>query len=530
MKTLYAEQVVHAKRLADSLITHRAALDSSQTGCGKTLIAVETARALGKTPLVVCPKIVIPSWKATFEEQQLTPIGIINYEKLRTGRSGWGKFEKKQFEWNLPEDTLVIWDEVHRCQGQLSQNAKMLIAAKGMYNLCLSASAAEDPTEMRALGHILGLHNLKGFYRWAQQNGCSFNPWGGLQFGKTKAAALVKLRSEIYPAKGSRLTRTDMKSHFSNSQIITEPLDMGDNGQIQKLYEEMDAEIAELQVAMKGDKTGGGELTKMLRTRQAIELLKIPAILELTSDLLAEGQSVAIFVNFRGTLEALTSRLKDCVTIWGGQSAQERQDAIDAFQTNQARVICCILSAGGLGVSLHDTTGDAPRTALISPGYDAKELLQALGRIDRAGAKTDSTQRILFAANSLEESVEASVRGKLKNLENLHAADLTGLKNDVGYATHHNADTQKAQPMPDTNQCAADGHHKYSPSRLSSFEKCPGFWPREGSNPIAERGTRIHKAIETGSDAELQSDEERFLAESCRVFVADLLATKNWKL
>jgi superfamily II DNA or RNA helicase len=530
LKTLYAEQVVHAKRLAQSLLKHRAALDSSQTGCGKTLIAVETARALGKIPLVVCPKIVIPSWKSTLEEQGVENKGVINYEKLRTGRSGYGKFEKKQFVWTIPEDSLVIWDEVHRCQGQSSQNAKMLIAAKSMYNLCLSASAAEDPTEMRALGHILGLHNLKDFYRWAQKNGCSFNPWGGLQFGKTKGAALIKLRSEIYPEKGSRLTRTDMKSHFSKSQIITEPLDMGDDGKIQKLYEEMDAEIAELQVAMKGDKTGGGELTKQLRTRQAIELLKVPAILELTSDLLAEGQSVAIFVNFRGTLEALGSRLPDCAKIWGGQTATERQDAINSFQTNQSRVICSILSAGGLGVSLHDTTGDAPRTALISPGYDAKELLQALGRIDRAGAKSNSTQRILFAANSLEEAVEKSCRSKLKNLENLHSADLTTEEKTVGYCLQHNKNIKKTQPMPDKEQGAEPAHHKYSPSQLSSFEKCPGFSPRSGTNPIAERGTRIHKAIETGSDAELQSDEERFLAEACRGFVSDLLATKNWDI
>lgn len=528
MKTLYTEQQNHHKILTKALKTHRAALDSSQTGCGKTVIAVEVARELGLKPLVVCPKIVLSSWKATLEEQGVEYLGILNYEKLRTGKTGFGKFVNKQFKWELPENSLVIWDEVHRCQGQSSQNAKMLIAAKPMYNLMLSASAAEDPTEMRALGYVLELHKLRDFYKWARMNGCSFNPWGGLVFGKTKKDALVKLRGHIYPEKGSRLTRGDLREHFANSQVITEPLDMGDDGEIQKLYDEMELEIAELKIAMSGDKDSGSELTKGLRMRQKIELLKVPTIVELTEDLTAEGQSVAIFVNFRQTLDALKERLPESATIWGGQSHAERQDSIEAFQSNRVRVVLCITSAGGLGVSLHDTTGDHPRTALISPGYDAKELLQALGRVDRAGAKSDSVQRVLFAANSIEERVAASVSDKLKNLEKLHAADLFSLNEMANPVSNH--DTQQPKQSTMSTPEAGAAHHKYSPSRLSSFEKCPSFWPREGTNPIAERGTRIHEALETGDDSKLQSDEERYLAEVCQSFVSEFLAERGWEV
>ena len=139
-------------------------------------------------------------------------------------------------------------------------------------------------------------------------------------------------------------------------------------------------------------------------------------------DLLAEGKSIAVFVNFKATLEALSSKLADVALAWihGDQNAEGRQLNIDTFQNDDSRVILCQLAAGGVGISLHDVTGKHPRAAIISPSWNEKDIIQVIGRVHRAGGKTPSMQRILFAAGTVEEKVQQSVVKKIKNLKTLN--------------------------------------------------------------------------------------------------------------
>lgn len=145
---------------------------------------------------------------------------------------------------------------------------------------------------------------------------------------------------------------------------------------------------------------------------------------------MADGKSVVCFVNFRQTLEALLNKMEkhNPIYIAGDQSASDREDSINAFQSNAHHFLVCQIAAGGVGVSLHDLHG-RPRVSLISPTYSAIDLKQALGRIHRSGSKSPALQYILFAANSVEEEVSQSVRRKLRNID---------LLNDGDFVTHNN--------------------------------------------------------------------------------------------
>jgi len=491
-----------------------AALNGSETGTGKTLCGVEVARRLGVKVVVVCPKIVIPSWEQTFAKQGMEIPTVLNYEKLRTGKTKLGSWVRGNFIWSLPAGSLVIWDEVHRAQGAYTKNSKMLIGAKlcGLRNLALSATAAEDPTELRALGYVLGLHSLTNFVMWAKEHGCTFDQWGKLVFTKSVSlskAFLKPLHAEIYPAKGVKLTREDLAEHFRDSQIITDPLDFGDSGKIAQIYGEMEKELDLLKArkAMDNIESKGNALTEQLRARQMVELLKIPAILELAEEALIEHRSVAIFVNFEATLAALRQRIS-CQhgVVVGGQSAQEREEYIRKFQQNEIRVIICNISAGGLGVNLHDEIGTAPRTSLISPSFNAKELQQVLGRVDRAGAQSTSIQRILVAAGTIEENILSSLNQKIQNMNTLHQAVETPV-------------TAVPEEEP--------AHAEYSPSSLKYREISPRFTPRGGTNAASEKGTRIHYACETGDFSGLADDEERYMAEMLLQGVNNILTKQH---
>ena len=84
----------------------------------------------------------------------------------------------------------------------------------------------------------------------------------------------------------------------------------------------------------------------------------------------------------------------------------------------------CMTQAGGTGLSFHDTLGDHPRVALISPSFSAVDLRQALGRVHRASGASSSIQKIVFAADTIEMGVCRSIRAKLNNLDLINDDEL----------------------------------------------------------------------------------------------------------
>lgn len=419
MKTLYPRQEQHVDRLLSVLSTYGSVLDSSETGTGKTVCGAEIASRANGNVLVVCPKAVIPSWERELNDRGVLA-QVINYEKLRKGKTPYGKWQNKKWVWTIPP-SLIIFDEAHKCSGVGTQNAKMLIEAKDRHAvLMLSATIASSPLQMRAAGWLLGAHMLGNFWQWCLKYGCVKNRWNGFEFAG--GISHIEAIAQAISHRCARMTAVELADHFAETQIITEPLQFGD--EIADIYDEMETELATLEERSKSDsKNKAAEaLVKQLRARQRVELLKVPLMVEMTYDLLAEGKSVALFVNFSETLSALSAKISDVpsVLIYGKQSADERQYAIDSFQTDKARVAICNTAAGGVGVSLHDVTGKHPRAAIISPDWNEKNIVQVIGRVHRAGGKTPSMQRILFAAGTVEEQVEKSVRKKITLLNHLN--------------------------------------------------------------------------------------------------------------
>ena len=168
-------------------------------------------------------------------------------------------------------------------------------------------------------------------------------------------------------------------------------------------------------------------LTIILVARRKAELLKVPAFVELALNAYENNKSVAIFVNFNETLDGIITRLEkkghEVSVIRGGQTDKKRKTMIDAFQSNKARFIVCNIRAGGVGVSLHDLTGEFARESIISPSYSMFEVKQALGRVHRSGGKTKSIQRVVFAHKSIEEKACIKVRAKIQNLNALNDGD-----------------------------------------------------------------------------------------------------------
>lgn len=429
MKTLYEKQ---QEAFDFFLAKHKMglnSLDTSHVGTGKTIVACHLAKFLNRPVAVICPKAVIPSWERELAECGIEPLFVLNYEKIRTGKTEFmTKIGKKIMRWSLPSDTLVLVDEVHKCKGPYTQNAQLLVSlVMQEYAIhAMSATAAQDPTEMRPIGFALGLHNLnkandglKSWYGWMMQYGCSQNQWGAWEL--RRRAKLTELNQEMYGKNVKRLTVDDFPDSFKANRVFVEPVAFSSAKQIAKAYKDLGItpEIVSNLLENGTVEDSDWVLVNLLRARQLAESLKAKDMADMAKDYIEQGNSVVLFVNFSETVKLLTGLL-DCPAIVGGQSAVERQKIIDDFQDDKQYCIIVNIAAGGTGISLHDINGYRQRISLISPTFNVKDHLQALGRIHRNGAKSDAIQKILVASDSVEEHVMRVIEQKTDNLNTLH--------------------------------------------------------------------------------------------------------------
>lgn len=429
MKTLFPKQQEAHDFFVARLQQNINTLDTSDVGTGKTIVACHIAKTLNAPFFVICPKAVIPSWQREAAACGLKPLFVINYEKLRTGKTPWlVKKGKKIFTWKLPEGAIGFIDECHKAKNPYTQNAQMIVALhKDKFRMHLmSATSAKDPTEMRAIGYALGLHNLnetkpplKSWYSWMLEHGCLQNEWGAWELRKREK--LKVLRDKLYTRNAKRLTVDDFPDSFRKNRIFVENIEFSNLSKIHAAYKSLNItpEIVERYIEQGTVEDSEHTLVNLLRARQLAESFKVNDIAEMVHELLLEQVSVVVFMNFRETAEALSMALH-CEKIVGGQTVAERQKIIDDFQADRTNVLVVNISAGGTGISLHDIAGHRPRVSLICPTFNEKDHMQALGRIARNGAQSDAVQKILVANGTVEEVVIQSIQRKIANHTMLH--------------------------------------------------------------------------------------------------------------
>ena len=441
---LLAPQREHAVNLLNSLYVNGVASDQSETGTGKTYVAAWIAKYLNSPVVIVCPKVVIPSWTKVLSYFGIKAHCLINYEKLIRGNTEHLSFKDNKddsandYIINFPKNSLVILDEVHKCKSGSSKNSDFLIKLKmdGYKTLLLSATTATNPLEMKAFGFATTLHNLVNYRHFITDSGAYVGRFGGYQIdlgSQRTVEAMANIHNRLFNEYkvSSRMTRKMFDKIFPDNHVMAECFDMGTNtDKINRVYQQMESELAALEESSVN--YSQHHFAIMTKARRMAELLKVPTMVEMIEDWFDEGISPVVFVNFTDTVEAIIKQLSKnrkfdglIAKIVGGQTDKVRQADIEGFQNDTKRIMIANLAAGNAGVSLHDLNGKFPRGSIISPSYSAINLLQALGRIHRAEGKTKCIQKIMFADKTIEVDACKRVQCKLNNLEALNDGDLT---------------------------------------------------------------------------------------------------------
>lgn len=420
---LFDYQTIHLKKILNILKKKNTVLDGSDTGTGKTFIASAIAKQLNLQPFIICPKTIMSNWKNVLNIFNVKALGVVNYETLKLGKYYNYKLErvecpfiemikkdnKNLYRWNLPKNVLLIFDEVHQCRNINSQNTQLLISSKknNIKTLLISATLSESIESFGIFGFMLNLYdNIKKVNKWVNS----------LESVNT----LHEIHKKIYPFNGARMKISELGDKFPKNQISINTYDMDDSTAfIQKEYNEIEKALKTIKTSEKSN-----ALSIIMKSRQKIEILKIPTFIDLIKQYLEENYSIVVFVNFNKTLELLCENLKTKCVVNGGQSKEIREKNINEFVTNKEKIIICNIKAGGVGISLGDKIGENPRISLISPTWSSTDFKQCLGRIYRADSKSHVLQRIICCSNTIEEKMCDRINYKLDNISKINDGDL----------------------------------------------------------------------------------------------------------
>lgn len=426
---LLPHQVKPVGDLKASLVAHRVAFDCSDTGTGKTYTSLSTCEELELRPAIICTKTGIPDWKEACNYFDLNPLFIINWESAKSAKFPYTQrirnayTGKYRFEWLIPHNirVAVIFDEIHRANGTHTQNQALVLGASRYPIIGLSATLADKLSKLKTVGELCGLFKEQNFEDWLSSQGLfrdNYNQWTSLR----DQDDMKKFHAALFPQFGTRV-RKDNIPGFPDVHNLAKLYPIKSATKQNNAHKKLELQIHKLRQEL-----GQGMQSKILalqtRYKQLAEMLKVDLLAELALEHTLNRLSVAIFVNYDDTVQKLAEKLKTDCLVHGKQTGEMRREAIDNFQKERKRIIICNIKAGGVGISLHDKHGRFPRVSLICPTDNATDLVQALGRIHRAGAKSKAINYLIYAKGTIEEKIYKNVHAKIGAINTLNDGDL----------------------------------------------------------------------------------------------------------
>lgn len=425
-----------------------------EQGTGKTITALECASSIPDTHriLIITPAITITNWcreikshtgltacpltgsakqRADALESSDALYTVCNYESVRI-KSLWSLI--KSTSWDC-----IILDESHRIKNPSSQIAKEILSlcSEVPYVLVLSGTPIlTSPLDAYTQLKVLEPHDGKlpysvGYNYYAYRaryfyNNNSSNPFVSFADWRIRPGAEKDI-AEIIDNRSYRVLKSEC---LDLPPVVRQTILVGLTPEIQESYIELEkyfvtnchgltvitdlvlTQMLRLLQMLSGIVSNGAE-TRLVETQ------KHEALRELLPTLV-NNHKVIIWANFVpaiSSIQGICNELKiPHGLIAGGQTASERQRAIDSFQNDETiRVLIANQAAGGIGVNLTA----ASYMIYFSKGYSLEHDLQSEARCHRGGSEIHQkvTRIDLVTEGTIEEKVNEALASKLSMAE-----------------------------------------------------------------------------------------------------------------
>lgn len=159
------------------------------------------------------------------------------------------------------------------------------------------------------------------------------------------------------------------------------------------------------------------------------------------------------------------------VEILGGDGTAN-QEAMDAFQRGDARVVLLTAKSGGAGIDLDDQRGDRPRqTYMLTYDYSANITNQVMGRTSRASTMSPSDFQVIFDPNAESDNhsngIRISKEAVLKSVQSV-AAGSEGRPIDDGMLVNYEDMTPEQQAAWASNYVAPGSDVALPPAKAAA--------------------------------------------------------------
>jgi SNF2 family DNA or RNA helicase len=345
-------------------------------------------------------------------------------------------------ELNEIDFKAVVADEIHRSKEPKSKQTRALWAATGSadFRFALTGTPiANNVLDLWSILHWLSPEEWPSKTRWVDRMiNTMLNAFGGMMVLGVKP----HMESEFYAAIHPRMRRM-LKAKVLPwlPEMMFERRDVEMSTKQEKAYKQMrDMMIAELE---NGDAiTAPSALTQTIRLLQFASSYAEMAVNETTGEIKAVlsepsckvdalmddiksgdfgNDSVAVCAVSRQLIDLLSAQMtKEEIPhglITGAQTEDERQQAIDDFQSGKIKWILFTAQAGGVGVTLTA----ARRLVMLQRPWSLVDHKQALDRVHRIGSEIHDSIIVTdyVTEGTIEERVIQVLETKADNFEQI---------------------------------------------------------------------------------------------------------------
>ena len=419
--------IAYASARKDTLV-------ADEMGLGKSPMSVGVVNAdpLARRVLIICPATLKLNWRKEFSKwdtknlsyEVITPktksfpavdVVIINYEIMTKWRT-----DLRAFEW----DVMVV-DEAHyvknpstnraqeifgrkkivkekrdKATGELTTKIKEAIEPlKAKRRLFLTGTPiVNKPIELWPLIHALdpdglGRNKMKYAMRYC---GAHHNGFGWDFNGASNLDELQEILRSKFMVR--RLKKDVLKELPAKvRQVLV--LEGGDK--IRELLEKEKKAYDDYAQSLKDGEFESPAFADMSKVRKEVAIAKIPFILDHVREALEELEKLVLFVYHHEVVDALKAALgNSCVTIDGRTKNEDRQAAVDRFQSDPTcKVFVGTIRAAGVGITLTAASNVIFGELDWVPG----NITQSEDRCHRIGQTDTVFVRHLVLEGSLDE-------------------------------------------------------------------------------------------------------------------------------
>lgn len=416
-------------------------LIGDEPGLGKTLQSIGIVDTANAYPaLVICPSSLKINWQREFEkftdkkalvldnatrtswsyllQMGMFHVAIVNYESLRkyfvwdTGESRTFRLKDVVFNNAIKIFRSVIIDESHRVKDPSAQQTIFTrgIAEGKEYRILLSGTPVVNRSEdlvsqLSIMGRLKEFGGrgkfLADYGENDNLNELSRQLYERCMIRREKAKVLTQLPDK---------TRTDLHVEISNRDEYM--LAEADLAEYLRQYTECTDRDIRRKMRMEA-------LVKFMTLRSLSAKGKVKQAIDFVRVFLASGKPLILFCSLHEIVDQLCKAFPDAVTVTGRDSSIAKQQAVDAFQSGEAKLIVCSIKAAGVGLTLTASSN----VAFVEFPWTAADCTQCEDRAHRIGQKDNVTCYYLIGEGTIDPTLYRIIKKKQSIASQIMASD-----------------------------------------------------------------------------------------------------------